>query len=111
MNTTENHDIWEMARFLARAFLLLALALLLFFWLSVLESLIGSLIRGGWRESSSWILHIAGHPWDPIGLNQTPPRWGLVAERFTVAILLSVVVWIANRKTIRHAIASWRRNA
>ncbi len=110
MNETHENDKWELLRFLLRAVLLAAFGLTVLFWLIVAFYLADSLLRGDVQGAGLWLLSVGQQRWDPPCL-YTKARWGLVVGQFSAIALLTILLWLANRRTIRNVIESWRRNA
>jgi hypothetical protein len=111
MSGSTTHETKELLILLARTILLGMFMLMAGFWLIVAIYVIYGFFRGGAHEVSLWLLHVGLRPWESLrGLNRRT-QWDLVALRFGAVAVVTVLLWLANRRTIRHAIARWRHNA
>lgn len=86
---------------------LLILGILLCFWSIVVLYSVGNLASGGPAAVRQWYLHIALRPNEAT--RETFPGWAAVALRFVEVAAVTVVLWLANRKTIRKILVYLRR--
>jgi hypothetical protein len=110
MNESRSGEWMEGLRLLMRACSLGAFALIVGFWLTAAFYLVRGLFRGGVHEAGLWLLQIGQRLWDPPGLYREA-RWDLVAARFSAIGVLSILLWLVNRRAIMRIVEGWCRNA
>jgi hypothetical protein len=90
-----------------RWLLLIIFGVLTGFWSIVLVSTVGEFIRGGSSAVQQWYLKVMLGPEEILA--QRGPRWGIVELRIGAIAVLTILLWLANRRAIRRLVTRRRR--
>ena|SRR5258708_1065504 len=88
----------DVVRVLFRLLLLGAFVICCLFWLSVCIYTVRGLVTGGTAGVQQWLIHVdRGHS-DPLTY---VPSWGLILTRMATIAVLTFLLWLANRRTLK----------